>query len=255
MTVKHDHIQVFSVRRENLVGIVRLRNGTHAGSRKDWVVEGDEGLADTGSLGFVQPLPQFLHLRFVCRPCGIPTGWRAIAVFAGPQEGEASAAEIELIDETFVGNSELFQIWKSAQQTLHVAVVPHFVIADGGENAPRQAGGAHLIVRGWQLLQHIFIHELPVRVLRRRGSLPAPPNHVAGIENELGPPSLDISYDLASDPLAAMEAENCPAHARKQFDVLDRCLSDPTLVYRQRRDFAPGMKGMTICTSSLVAGS
>ena len=126
---------------------------------------------------------------------------------------------------------------------MHVAVVPHFVIADGGEDAPRQAGGVHLIVRGWQLLQHIFIHELPVRVLRRRGPLPAPPNHVAGIENELGPPSLDISYDLASDPLAAMEAENCPAHARKQFDVLDRCLSDPTLVYRQRRDFAPGIEG------------
>ena len=111
-------------------------------------MESDEDLTGARSLGLIQPRLQLLHLRFVLGPISIPRRWRAIVVFPGPQEDETSAVEIELIDEPFVGNSELFQIWKSLQQALDVGVVPHFVIADSGENATRQTGSEHLLVRG-----------------------------------------------------------------------------------------------------------
>src|SRR5262249_29646400 len=156
--------------------------GSHAGAAEGWSVEADEDLTGARSLGLIQPGLQLLHLRFVLGPISIPRRWRAIIVFAGPQEDETSVVEIELIDEPFVGNSELLQVWKSLQQALDVRVVPHFVIAYCGENTTRQAGSAHLLVRGRQLVQHIFIHQPPVRVLRRRGALLAPPNHVSRVK-------------------------------------------------------------------------
>src|SRR5215471_18650350 len=142
-------------------------------------MKADEDLASARSLGLIQPRLQLLHLRFVLGPISIPRRWRAIVVFAGPQEDEASAVEIELIDEPLVGNPELLQVWKSLQQALDVGVVPHFVIAHSGENATTQTGGAHLIVRGRHPLQYVFIYQLPVGVLGRRGSLLAPPHHVS----------------------------------------------------------------------------
>src|SRR5215472_8743230 len=147
------------------MGILRLGDGAHAGAAEGRSVEADKDLAGARSLGLIQPLLQFLHLRFVLGSISIPRRWRAIVVFAGPQEDEACAAEIELIDEPLVGNPELLEVWKSLRQALHVGVVPHFVISDRGENATWQAGAAHLIVRGRQPLQHIFIYKLPVRVL------------------------------------------------------------------------------------------
>src|SRR5207342_3376384 len=47
--------------------------------------------------------------------------------------------------------------------------------------------------------RHIFVHQLPVGVLGRRGSLLAPPNHVPRIENELGFSIQDVLYDFAGD--------------------------------------------------------
>src|ERR1700751_6116903 len=103
-------------------------------------MESDEDLTGARSLGLIQPRLQLLHLRFVLGPIGIPRRRRAIVVLAGPQEDETSAVEIELVDQSFVGNSELLQVWESLQQALDVVVVPHFVIAYGGENTARQAG-------------------------------------------------------------------------------------------------------------------
>src|SRR6516162_6743135 len=160
---------------------------------------------------------------------------------ASHDDGER-AVEIELIDEPLVGNPELLQVWKSLQQALDVGVVPHFVIAHSGENATTQAGGAHLIVRGRQPLQYIFIHQLPVGVLRRRGSLLAPPNHVPGIKNELGPSALDVLHDFAGNPLAALQPEHRAPHAGEQLYILDGCLGDPALVDRQGSHFAFGLE-------------
>src|SRR5260370_1385298 len=88
-----------------------------------------------------------LPIKVLCVVCGlvrIPRRGRAIVVWTGPKEDEAHVIEIELIDEPLVGDPELFQVWKGGQQTLNVGVVPHFVITDGGENATRKPGGAHL---------------------------------------------------------------------------------------------------------------
>src|SRR5262245_65311109 len=84
----------------------------------------------------VEPLLQLVHLPFVRGPRGIPTRRRAIVVLPGVQEDESSPREVELVDEPLVGDAELLQVGKRAQQTLDVGVVPHFVIADGREHAP-----------------------------------------------------------------------------------------------------------------------
>src|SRR5262249_60804402 len=130
-------------------------------------MEADEDLTGARSLGLIQPRLQLLHLRFVLGPISIPRRWRAIVVFAGPQEDETSVVEIELIDEPFVGNSELLQIWKSLQQALDVGVVPHFVIAYGGKNKTTQASSAPLIVLGGQTPQQNLIHYLLAGVVRK----------------------------------------------------------------------------------------
>jgi hypothetical protein len=95
-------------------------------------VEADEDLTGARSRSLIQPRLQLLHLRFVLGPISVPRRRRAIV--AGPQEDEASAAEIELIDEPLVGNPELLQVRKSLQQALHIGIVPHFVIAHSGES-------------------------------------------------------------------------------------------------------------------------
>src|SRR5215471_9207263 len=95
--------------------VLRLRDGAHAGAAEGRSVEADEDLAGTRSLGLIQPLLQFFHLRFVLGSISIPGRWRAIVVFAGPQEDKSGAAEIEFIDEALVGNPELLQVWKSLQ--------------------------------------------------------------------------------------------------------------------------------------------
>src|SRR5262245_47223965 len=128
---------------------------------------------------------------------------------------ETSAVEIELIDKPLVGNPELLQVWKSLQQALDVGVVPHFVIPHGGENPTWQSGGAHLLVRGRQLLQYVLVDQFPVRVLRGRGALLTPPHHVSGVQDELGASTLDVFHDLVGDPLAAMQSEHRLVHARK----------------------------------------
>src|SRR5438309_11122400 len=58
-------------------------------------------------------------------------------------------------------------------------------------------------------------------VLGGRGSLLAPPNHVPGIKNELGPFALDVLHDFAGDPLAALQPEHRAPHAREQLYILD----------------------------------
>src|SRR5215469_15295228 len=98
-----------------LVRVLRLRDRAHAGSAEGRSVEADEDLAGARSLGLIQPLLQFPHLRFVLGSISIPRRWRAIVVFAGPREDKASAAEIEFINEPFVGNPELPQVRKSLE--------------------------------------------------------------------------------------------------------------------------------------------
>ena len=90
------------------------------------------------------------------------------------------------------------------------------------------------------MLQHLLVHQLPVRVVGGLAALPAPPDHVPGTENKLGPPALDIPHHLAGNPVAALQPEHRAAHARQQLDVLDRGLGDPALVHRQRGHFAGG---------------
>src|SRR5215469_14501948 len=102
------------------MGVLRLGDRAHAGAAEGRSVEADEDLAGARSLGLIQPRLQLLHLRFELGSIGIPRRWRAIVVFAGPKEDETSAVEIELVDEPFVGNSELLQVWKSLQQALDV---------------------------------------------------------------------------------------------------------------------------------------
>src|SRR6185437_15709368 len=98
------------------------------------------------------------------------------------------------------------------------------------KNATGQASGAHLLVGCRQLLQHIFVHQFPVWIIGGLASLLAPPNHVAGIENELGSPVLNIVHDPMSDPLAAMKTEHRASHTRKQFYIFNRRFRDPALV-------------------------
>src|SRR6476646_7386027 len=98
-------------------------------------MEGDEDLLSARSLRFIQPLRQLFYLFVVHGSRGVPRRGCTIVVFPGPQENEASAAVIELVDELFVRNPEFFQVRKSGQQTFDIRVVPHFVIADGGKNA------------------------------------------------------------------------------------------------------------------------
>src|SRR5262245_2116157 len=181
----------------------------------------------------IQPGLQLLNLPFVLGPISIPRRWRAIVVFAGPQKDETSAVEIELIDEPFVGNSELLQVWKSLQQAPDVRVVPHFVIAYCGENTTGQAGSAHLLVRGGQLLQYIFIHQLPVRVLGRRGTLVAPTTDAFPVKLGLRPATLDILDDGAGAPVAALHPADRAAHAGKQLHIIDGWLRDAGLINRQ----------------------
>src|SRR6476646_6901504 len=134
------------------MGVLRLRDRPHAGAAEGGSMEADEDLTGARNLGLIQPRLQLLHLRFVLGPISVPRRWRAIVVFAGPQEDEAGAVEIELIDEPLIRNPKLLQVWKSTQQTFNVGVIPHFVVAHGGEDAARQSSGAHLVVRGRQLL-------------------------------------------------------------------------------------------------------
>src|SRR5262245_32643852 len=49
--IEHDDLQVLRVGRDDLAGVLRLRDGTHAGAAEGWGVEGDEDLAGTGRLG------------------------------------------------------------------------------------------------------------------------------------------------------------------------------------------------------------
>src|SRR5215468_790470 len=97
------------------MGVLRFGDWAHARAAEGGSMEADEDLAGARSLGLIQPLLQFLHLRFVLGSISIPRRWRAIVIFAGPQEDEASPAKIKLIDEPLVGNSELLQVWKSLQ--------------------------------------------------------------------------------------------------------------------------------------------
>src|SRR5262249_29980056 len=187
-----------------LVRILRLGDGAHAGAGEGRSMEADEDLADARGLGLLQPRLQLLHLRLVLGPIAIPRRWRAIVVFAGPQEDETSAVEIELVDEPFCGNLQPAQVWERLPQALDVGIVPHFVITHGGKNTTGQTGSAHLLVRRRQFLQYIFVHQPPVRILSGRGTLLAPPDHVARVEYEPGPAALDILHNLAGDPLAAL---------------------------------------------------
>ena len=204
------------------------------------VVEGDKDLAAARRLGLIQPLPQLLHLVFVRGPGGIPRRWRAIVVFAGPQEDEASAVEIELVDELVGRKAELLQVWNGAQHAFDLGIPPHLMIADGGEPTALEPGRAHRGVRGGQLAQQGLVHPLPVGAVENRAALTSPPDNVPAVEHELGPAALDRFHDLAGDPAAANQPEDRPAHSGKQFHVLDGCLGDPALVHRQRHDFAAG---------------
>ena len=218
--------------------VLSIRNGAHAGAAEGGVVEGDEDFLGPGSLGLIQPMLQLLHLFFVRGPGSSPAGGRAIVVFAGPQEDEASAVEIELVDEPLVRNPELFQIGKGTQQAFDVGVVPYFVIAHGGENTARQTSGPHFFVGAGNCFNTSSLHQLPVGVLRGSAALSAPPNDVPGINNELGPPAFYVFHNLAGNPLAALQPEHRAAHARKQLYVLDRGFGDPAFVQGQGGDFA-----------------
>src|SRR5204863_6011044 len=72
------------------------------------------------------------------------------------------------------------------------------MIANCGENETRQTSIPHLLVRGWQLPQHLLVDQLPIRVFGRRAALLAPPNHVSGIENELRPPWTSFTTSRAT---------------------------------------------------------
>src|SRR6266498_6037148 len=110
--VEDNYVEILSVGGQNLVGILRLGDGTHSGAAKRRGMVGDEDLFGARSLGFIQPLLHLLHLCFVSGSVGIPRRGRAVIVFAGPQKDEASAVEIELVDESLVRDAELIQIGK-----------------------------------------------------------------------------------------------------------------------------------------------
>src|SRR5262245_27970684 len=118
--VENDDVQILCVRSNNLVRILRLGNRAHSSTAKCRGMKTNEDFFCAGSLGFIQPLLQLLHLCFVSGPRSMPSRRRTIVVFPGPQENEASAVVIELVDEPLVRNPEVFQIWKSAQKTFDI---------------------------------------------------------------------------------------------------------------------------------------
>ena len=185
-------------------------------------------------LGLVQPLLHLLHLLGILRPIGIPQRGRPVVVLAAPQEDEAGAVEVELVDEVLRRHAELLQIGHGRQHALDLGVAPDLVIAHADEPAAVQPGRAHLVVRRRQLLQHGLVHPLPVRAVVDRAPLISPPDDVAAVDHEPGAPGLDVLHDLARHPIAAVQAEHRPVHARQQLHVLDRGLGDPALVHRQR---------------------
>src|SRR5262245_3720202 len=99
MPVKDDDVHVLGVWGDEFVGILVLWDGAHARAGKSRVVEGDEDIPGPRCLGFLEPYLELLHLFFEGGPRGVPRRRRAIVVFAGPQEDEAGAVEIELVNE------------------------------------------------------------------------------------------------------------------------------------------------------------
>ena len=55
MPVEDDDVEVLGVRGNCLMGVLIFWDGAHAGTGEGRVVEGDEDLADTRSLGLIQP--------------------------------------------------------------------------------------------------------------------------------------------------------------------------------------------------------
>src|SRR5262249_51057932 len=102
---------------------------------------------------------------------------------------------------------------------------------------------AHLGIRRRQLLEHGVVDAFPIWTVADGVALIAPPYDIAAIDHELGPPGLYVVHDLARDPIAALELENVPMYSGKELHVLDRCTSDPTLVYRQGHHLAPRHEG------------
>src|SRR5262245_65332287 len=99
-------------------------------------MERDEDLTRAFCLGFVQPLPQLLHLLFVDGPGRVPRRRRAVVVLACPEEDEAGAPEVHLVDETLLRDPELVQIRERGEEALDVGVIPDLVVSDGREDTP-----------------------------------------------------------------------------------------------------------------------
>ena len=129
VSIEHDHLHVLGVGRDHLVRIVRGGDGAEARPGEHRVVEGDEGLLDALGLGLVQPLLHLLHLLRILRPIAIPQRGRPLVVLAAPQKNEASALEVELVDEVLRRDAELLQIRHGAQHALDLGIAPHLVIA------------------------------------------------------------------------------------------------------------------------------
>src|SRR5262245_21687411 len=132
--------------------------------------------------------------------------------------------EIELVDQVLRCDSELLQVRDSVEHALDLGIAPHLVIAHSHEPPTLQPGGAHLAVRGWELLQHGLVHPLPVRAVGDRAALVSPPDDVAAVDHKFGPPRFDVLHNFAGHPFAALKPEHRTMYAGKQFYVLDRRL-------------------------------
>ena len=213
--VEHDNVQILCVRSKNLVGILRLREGAHARPAKDRGVEADKYLANAPRFGLIQPLPELPHLKFIWGSSSSPGRGFGLLILPGPQENEASTVVIKLVNEVVLCDAHLFQIGESAEEALRVGILPDLMIANGGEEATGQTGGAQLIIRGGQPTYDLVVQQLPVLVVRRNVGLFAPPNQVPGMENELRLAALDALHNLTGDPLTALKFEHRAVHPWK----------------------------------------
>src|SRR6516164_5651177 len=99
-------------------------------------MEDDKSLPDAIGLRLVHPFLKLGHLFGIFWPISVPQRRRTVIVLATPEIDEASALEVEFVDEVFRRDEESFQIRHSRKNALNLRVGPHLMITHAHEKVP-----------------------------------------------------------------------------------------------------------------------